>query len=81
MHENFHTKHSVFTAPDGCAPLLHIMSIQPPNKAIKRLINLQRERERQKQRQRETKTEKETETDRQTNRGRGTDRQWKDKQA
>ena len=35
IHENFHTKHSVFTAPDQ----LYIMSIQPVNKAAEHLIN------------------------------------------
>ena len=35
MHENFHTKHSVFTAPDA----VYIMSIQPANKAVTHLIN------------------------------------------
>ena len=43
MHENFHTKHGVSTAPDAhmhtslCQ--LHIMSIQPANKAEKHLIS------------------------------------------
>ena len=41
IHENFHTKHSVFTAPDVHmhTSLLYIMSIQPVNKAAKHLIN------------------------------------------
>ena len=42
IHENFHTKHSVFTAPDEHMPyiiLLHIMSIQPANKAAEDLIS------------------------------------------
>ena len=49
IHENFHTKHSVFTAPDAHADAdacshayitqLYIMSIQPVNKAAEHLIN------------------------------------------
>ena len=37
IHENFRTKHSVFTAPDEHMPYiiqLHIMSTQPANKAV-----------------------------------------------
>ena len=37
IHENIHTKNSVFTAPDAhihtYTSLLHIISIQPENKA------------------------------------------------
>ena len=43
IHENFHTKHSMFIAPDEHMPYiiqLHIMSIQPANKAAERLIGL-----------------------------------------
>ena len=42
IHENFHTKHSVFTGPDEHKPYvtqLHIMRIQPANKAAKHLIS------------------------------------------
>ena len=42
IHENFHTKHSVFTAPDEHMPYViqvHIISIQPANKAIEHLIS------------------------------------------
>ena len=42
MSENFHTKHSVFTAPDELMPYviqLHVMSIQPANKAAEHLIS------------------------------------------
>ena len=44
IHENFHTKHSVLTAPDEhmpCIIQLHIMSIQPANKAAEHLISSQ----------------------------------------
>ena len=37
IHENFHTKHSVFTAPDvhmHNISQLYITSIQPVNKAV-----------------------------------------------
>ena len=43
IHENFHTKHSMFTAPDEHMPYtiqLHIMSMQPANKAAEHLISL-----------------------------------------
>ena len=43
IHENFHTKHSVFTAPDEHIPYiiqLHIMSIQPSNKASEHLTSI-----------------------------------------
>ena len=73
MHENVHTKHGVFTAPDARASLLYIMSIQPTNKAVKRLINSQRERDRQRQRDRERETEKQRETKRETERNRQTE--------
>ena len=39
IHENCHTKHSVFTAPDTYITQLYIMSIQPVNKAAEHLIN------------------------------------------
>ena len=42
IHENAHTKHSVFTAPDEHMPYiiqLHIMSIQPVNKKAEHLIS------------------------------------------
>ena len=42
IHENFHTKHSMFIAPDEHMPYiiqLHIMSIQPANKAVEHLIS------------------------------------------
>ena len=37
IHENFHTKHSVFTAPDEHMPYiiqLHIMSVQPKRERL-----------------------------------------------
>ena len=42
MRQNFHTKHSVFTATDEQMPhiiQLHIMSIQPANKAAEHMIS------------------------------------------
>ena len=42
IHENFHAKHSIFTAPDvhmHYITQLYIMSIQPVNKAVEHLIN------------------------------------------
>ena len=40
IHENFHTKHSVFTAPDAHmhTSLLYVMSIQSAAKAVKHLF-------------------------------------------
>ena len=39
MHENVHTKHSVFTEPDAHIIQLYIMSIQPASKVAEHLIN------------------------------------------
>jgi len=56
IHENFHTKHSVLTAPDEHMPYIiqfwDIMSIQPANKAAEHLIR-DRQTDRQRQRQRD----------------------------
>ena len=58
IHENFHTKHSVFTAPDvhmHTSLKLYIVSIQPVNKAAEHLINstpvLEKERKKEKKEQ------------------------------
>ena len=42
IHENFHAKHNMFTAPDEHMPSiiqLHVMSMQPANKAAEHLIS------------------------------------------
>ena len=42
IRENFHAKHSVFTAPDARMPYitqLCIVSMQPATKAVERLIS------------------------------------------
>ena len=73
-HENFHSKHSVFTAPDEHMPhiiQLDIMSIQPANKTAEHLIR-ERERETERQRERQTETQTDRDTDRQTDRVRET---------
>ena len=56
IHENFHTKHSVLTAPDEHMPYIS---------------QRERQSDRQTNRERETETHRETETDRQIDRGRG----------
>ena len=65
IHENFHTEHSVFTAPDvhmhthAYITQLYIMSIQPVNKAVEHIINstpvLERRRKREREREKEKK--------------------------
>ena len=93
IHENFHTKHSAFTTPDehmACIIQLHIMSIQPANKASDPFMWLvsgkkteavretQRDRERhserQRQRNRQRQWERETEKERDTDRQRDRER-------
>ena len=37
--KNFHTKHSMFTAPDAHMHTAFITSIQPANQAVEHLIN------------------------------------------
>ena len=58
MHENFHTKHSVLTAPDEHMPYiiqLHIMSIRERERERERETETETEREREREREREPK--------------------------
>ena len=62
IHENFHTEHSVFTAPDvqnitvthAYITQLYIMSIQPVNKAAEHLINSTPVLEKEKKKEKKT---------------------------